>query len=81
MILCCRNRAQHTIRDRLLRKLPMLLDNVEFRTVRRKIMQAQRFAAPAAKPPDRFAPVPRRVINEKNQPWILREQRARKPDE
>lgn len=59
----------------------MLLDNVEFWTVRRKIVHAQRFAAPAAKPPDGFSLVPWRVINEQDKTRVLLEQDANKADE
>ncbi len=81
MILCCGDRAQHAIRDRVLREFPVLFDNIELWAVRGKIMQAQRFAARAAKPSDAFAPVPRRVVNEKNQARVFCEQRAHKPHE
>ena len=62
----------------MLAHLPVLLYRVEFRAVRWKIVQAQRFAARATKPLDDFASVPRRVIDEKNKTRILLEQYANK---
>lgn len=65
----------------MLAHLPVLLNGVEFRAVRRKIVQAQRFAALATKLPNGFASVPRRVIDEKNKTRVLLEQHANKTDE
>lgn len=81
MVLCCGDGAQHTIRDRLLGDFPVLLNDVEFWAVRWKIVQAQRFAARAAKPRDDFSPVPGRVINEQDKTRVLLECGANEPDE
>lgn len=81
MILCCGNGAQHAIRDRLFREFPVLFDRIEFRAVRWKILQAQRFAARAAKSLDGFAFVPRRIIDEENQSRVLCEELSHKADE
>lgn len=62
----------------MLAHLPVLLYRVKFRAVRWKIVQAQRFAALAAKSLDGFASVPRRVIDEKNKTHILLKQHANK---
>ena len=60
---------------------PVLFDNVEFGAIRGEIVQAQRFAALAAKLLDRFALVPGRVIDEQNKPWVLFEHQSQEFDE
>lgn len=81
MVLCCGDGAQHAIRDRLLCELPVLLNDVEFRTIWWKIVQAQRFATRAAKPPDGFALVPWCIIEEQHKSRMFLECGANEPDE
>lgn len=81
MILCCLRRTQHSVRDRFLGNFPVLFDDVQFRAVRWKIEQAQRFAALAAKKSDDFAAVPGRVVDEQNKPRVLQKELSRKTDE